>query len=635
MKPLHIMDTSIRDGQQSLWATRMTIGDMIPILPKMDQVGYWAIEAWGGATFDSCLRFLDENPWERLRAIKKHCPQTPLAMLVRGQNLVGYRHYSKEIVQRFIAASHRNGIEVFRVFDALNDIRNIVDCAEAVKATGAHFEPAISYTVSPVHTMDAYIDYALALKELGADTIAVKDMAGLLTPYRTERLTRALKEATGLPVHLHCHYVGGMAPANFIKGAEAGAAIIDTASAPLAFGNSHPSAEMIVAAFKESVYDTGIDLDLLFEIADYWEEIRKRGHYKRGISTLIHMQVYKHQIPGGMMSNLVSQLETQRAADRLEDVIQEIPRVRAEIGFPPLVTPMSQITGTQAVLNVLTGKRWSVVTAEMKNYLCGRYGKAPGPVDPAVLEKVLGPNDEVLPAGVAPGSVVTETYDEIAAEIGSLAQTEEDVLMYALFPNEARAFLTRHRTADKVAFMLEEESSATKEEDYVDINQIRELIRTVEESDIAEITVKDSGSEITVRKPGAIPAYVPVGAPAHVPGAAGTPGATAAPAPAADAAGASARPESWQAITSPMVGTYYAAPSPDKPAFVQVGDEVMAGSTLCIVEAMKLMNEISAESMCVVREICCANADPVEFGQVLFYVEPVATTTIQDQEIQP
>ena len=616
MKPLKIMDTTIRDGQQSLWATRMPIGDMLPILPKMDQVGYWAIEAWGGATFDTCLRFLDENPWERLRAIKKHCPRTPLSMLVRGQNLVGYHHYSTDIVNRFIAAAHRNGIDVFRVFDALNDIRNVEDCARAIKECGAHFEGAISYTTSPVHTLDSYVDYAVALKELGADSICVKDMAGLLTPYRTDRLTRSLREATGLPVHLHCHYVGGMAPANYIKGTEAGADIVDTASAPLAFGNSQPAVEMIVAAFKESGYDTGLDLDLLFEIAEYWEEVRKRSHYKRGVSSLIHMQVYKHQIPGGMMSNLVSQLGIQHAEDRLGDVVEEIPRVRAEIGFPPLVTPMSQIVGTQAVFNVLTGKRWSVVSSEMKDYLSGKYGKAPGPVDPDVLRRVVG-DGEVLADDVPPSSLATQTYDECKEEIGPLAQSEEDVLMYALFPNEARAFLSKHRTADKVEFLYDRDSSMTKEEDYVDINQIRELIRAVEESGVGEITIKEAGSEITVRKPEV----------AMATGFAMTPAAVApvsAPAPAAPAsAPASDRPVSWVAVTSPMVGTYYAAPAPDEPPFVQVGDEVMAGSTLCIVEAMKLMNEIAADMMCVVREVCVENAQPVEFGQPLFYVEPV------------
>ena len=478
MSRLQLMDTTIRDGQQSLWATRMTIGDIQPILPKMDRVGYWAIEAWGGATFDTCLRFLDENPWERLRSIKALTPNTPLSMLSRGQNLVGYKHYSKEIVDRFIAAAHRNGIDVFRVFDALNDIRNVVDNAEAIKAVGAHFEGAISYTISPVHTLDGYLEYAQQLKDLGADSIAIKDMAGMLTPYRTERLVKALNAEIGLPVHVHCHYVGGMAPMNIVKAAEAGAAIADTAHAPLAFGNSHPAVETIVAALQESRYDTGYDLDLLFEIAEYWEEVRQRAHYKRGVSSLTHMQVFSHQVPGGMMSNLVSQLKIQNAEDRLPEVMKEIPRVRAEVGYPPLVTPMSQIVGTQAVMNVLTGKRWGLISKEMKDYICGYYGKAPGRIDADVAAKAIG-NAEVLPPDVAPGSLVTTTFDEVAQEIGDLAVDEEDVLMYALFPNEARTYLSKHRTGEKVEFLLAEESSEIMEEDYVDINQIRELIRTV------------------------------------------------------------------------------------------------------------------------------------------------------------
>ncbi len=361
MPRLQIMDTTIRDGQQSLWATRMQIGEMLPILPKMDKVGYWAIEAWGGATFDSCLRFLGR---ESLGASAldqgEHAQHRRFAMLSRGQNLVGYKHYSREIVHRFINAAHRNGIEVFRVFDALNDIRNVVDNAEAIKACGAHFEGAISYTISPVHTLDSFLEYGQQLKDLGADSIAIKDMAGMLTPYRTERMVKAFNAEIGLPVHVHCHYVGGMAPANIIKAAESGAAIADTAHAPLAFGNSHPAVEMIAAALQESRYDTGLDLDLLFEISEYWEEMRKRGHYKRGVSSLTHMKVYSHQVPGGMMSNLMSQLEVQKASDRLPEVMAEIPKVRAEVGYPPLVTPLSQIVGTQAVFNVLTGKRWSV-----------------------------------------------------------------------------------------------------------------------------------------------------------------------------------------------------------------------------------------------------------------------------------
>lgn len=621
MGKLQIMDTTIRDGQQSLWATRMPIGDMLPILPKMDRVGYWAIEAWGGATFDTCLRFLDENPWDRLRSIKAKTPNTRLSMLSRGQNLVGYKHYSKDVVNRFIAAAHRNGIDVFRVFDALNDIRNVVDNAEAIKACGGHFEGAISYTLSPVHTLDSFLEYGQQLKDLGADSIAIKDMAGMLTPYRTERIVKAFNAEIGLPIHVHCHYVGGMAPANYLKAAEAGAAIVDTAAAPLAFGNSQPAVEMLVAAMQESRYDTGLDLGLLFEISEYWEEVRKRGHYKRGVSSLTHMKVYSHQVPGGMMSNLMSQLEIQNAIDRLDDVMEEIPRVRAEVGYPPLVTPLSQIVGTQAVFNVLTGKRWSVVSKEMKDYICGYYGKAPGPMSPEVVNRVVGESDIMLDPDVAPGSLVTTTFAELEEEIGDLAKTEEDVLMYALFPNEARTYLSKHRTSEKVDFLLEEESSNTKEDDYVDINQIRELVRVAEESGVGEIVVEEEGARIAVRMPGAVAA-----APA-APVAAAAPAAAAAPvaAPAAAPAAAASHPANWYCVTSPMVGTFYAAPAPGEPAFVQVGDEVAANQTLCIVEAMKLMNEIGAEEMGTVREVCVEDATPVEFGTPLFYIEPHAS----------
>lgn len=621
MSKLHIMDTTIRDGQQSLWATRMTIGDMLPILPAMDQVGYWAIEAWGGATFDTCLRFLDENPWERLRSIKAQAPNTPLSMLSRGQNLIGYKHYSQEIVHRFIHAAKRNGVDVFRVFDALNDIRNVVDNAEAIRECNGHFEPAISYTISPVHTLDSYLEYGQQLKELGADTIAIKDMAGLLTPYRAERIVKAFNAEIGVPVHLHCHYVGGMAPANILKGAEAGVHVADTAHAPLAFGNSHPAVEMIVAALRESAYDTGLDLELLFEISEYWETVRQRGHYKRGVSSLTHMHVYSHQVPGGMMSNLVAQLAVQNAEDRLPEVMAEIPKVRAEVGYPPLVTPMSQIVGTQAVMNVLTGRRWGLVSREMKDYLCGYYGKAPGPIGPGIMQKVVG-DAEVLPPDVAPGSLVTTTYDEVAAEIGELAQSEEDVLMYAMFPNEARTYLSKHRSSGKVEFLMAEESSNTKEDDYVDINQIRELTRIAQESGVGEIVVEEEGMRVSVRMPGAVPAAV---APVAAATAAAVPVATseaAAPAPAAPAEPESNRPATWVPVTAPMVGTYYEAPAPGEPPFVQVGDEVAAGQTLCIVEAMKLMNEIAAEEVGTVREVCLEDATPVEYGTVLFYVEP-------------
>ncbi|MBN2848056.1 MAG: acetyl-CoA carboxylase biotin carboxyl carrier protein [Coriobacteriia bacterium] len=625
MRPVKITDTTLRDAHQSLWATRMQLADMLPILPMMDSVGYWSLEVWGGATFDAALRFLDENPWDRLRIIKQHCPKTPLQMLLRGQNLVGYRHYSDDIVRRFVHASHRNGIDVFRIFDALNDIRNVEPAARAVKETGAHFEGAISYTVSPVHTLDRYLAYAQQLKELGADTICIKDMAGMLTPFRTEKMVRALKDEIGLPVHVHCHYIGGMAPMNYLKAAEAGADIIDTAVVALAFGNSQPAVEMIVAALKESPYDSGLDLDKLFEIAEYWEKIREGKQLKRGVTSLLHMEVFSHQVPGGMMSNLISQLELQNASARLPDVLAEIPKVRAEVGYPPLVTPMSQIVGTQAVINVLTGKRWAMVPAEMKDYLRGLYGKAPGPLDKDIVAQILG-DEEPLPANVRPGSLVTTTYEQMAEEIGDLARTEEDVLMYALFPKEARDYLERHRTGiEGSVFMMSAtaEVESVREDDDVNVNQIAELVKLVETSDVTEIIVEEGDTRVVVRRGGSSAALEPHhAAPTHPHAPASAPPAPESP-QVTDDPSVVHRPASWKAVVAPMVGTFYEAGAPGAAPFVGVGDTVAEGQTLCILEAMKLMNEITAEEAGVIREVAVDNAAPVEYGTVLFYYEPV------------
>ncbi|MDZ4655501.1 MAG: acetyl-CoA carboxylase biotin carboxyl carrier protein [Coriobacteriia bacterium] len=624
MRPVHITDTTLRDAHQSLWATRMQLADMLPILPKMDSVGYWSLEVWGGATFDAALRFLDENPWDRLRIIKLHAPKTPLQMLLRGQNLVGYRHYSDDIVRRFVHAAKRNGIDIFRVFDALNDRRNLETSAEAVKECGGHFEGAISYTVSPVHTLDSYLEFAQELKDMGADTICLKDMAGMLTPFRTEKLVRALKTEIGLPVHVHCHYIGGMAPMNYLKGVEAGADIIDTAVVALAFGNSQPAVEMIVAALKESPYDSGLDLDLLFEIAEYWEGVRERKKLKRGVTSLMHMEVFSHQVPGGMLSNLASQLELQKASDRMSDVLKEIPKVRAEVGYPPLVTPLSQIVGTQAVINVLTGKRWAVVPQEMKDYLKGYYGKAPGPMDEQIVAKVLG-GEEPLGPDVRPGSLVTTTFEQMAEEIGDLAHSEEDVLMYALFPNEARAYLQTHQEgAEKAVFMMGEEVKAVMEEaDSVDVNQIRELVRLVETSDVNEVIFEEGDTRVIVRRGGVSSTDVPAG---HA-----SPSAGPAPMPASpespqvvESGTVSARPASWEPIVAPMVGTFYLAGAPGAEPFVKVGDVVEEGQPLCVLEAMKLMNEITAEEPGVICEVLVGDAQPVEYGTVLFYYEPGA-----------
>ena len=448
MKPLRIMDTTLRDAHQSLWATRMETSDMLPILEKMDKVGYWALECWGGATFDTCLRFLDENPWERLRVIKQHCPNTPLSMLTRGQNLVGYHHYSKDIVNRFIKAAHRNGMDVFRVFDALNDIRNVLDTAEALNECGAHFEGAISYTMSPVHTLDSYVEYAQALKELGADSICIKDMAGMLTPYRTERLVSALRKEVGLPVHVHCHYVGGMAPANYSKAAEAGAAIVDSAVSRLSGGTSHMATESLVAALQGTDYDTGLDLKQLNVVRAYFAKLREKYIANGQISPKslgVDANTLLYQVPGGMFSNMLKQLKDAGKEDKLDEVLAEIPRVREDAGYPPLVTPTSQIVGTQAVFNVIMGERYKMVTKEFKGLVHGDYGKTPAPIKPEFTKKILG--DE-QPITCRFADTLAPEMDKLKAEAAKWATQEEDVLTYAMFPQVAPKFFDK-RNAKK------------------------------------------------------------------------------------------------------------------------------------------------------------------------------------------
>lgn len=593
-----ISDTTLRDGHQSLWATRMRTGDMLAILPRMDDIGFYSLEVWGGATFDSCLRFLDENPWERLRVVRQHCPKTPLAMLLRGQNLVGYRHYGDEIVRRFVAHAAENGIDIFRVFDALNDTRNVEVAAEAVKEAGKHLQAAVVYTVSPVHTLDHYLEVAHKFAEMGADSICIKDMAALLSPFHGEQLVRRLKEEIDLPLQLHCHYIGGLAPMTYLKAIEAGIDIIDTATVPLAFGASTPATEMVVSALSGTPYDTSLDLASLFEVAKHFEEVRKQGGFSRGVTSLTHMQVYSHQVPGGMISNLESQLEEQNALDRLQEVLEEIPIVRAEVGYPPLVTPMSQIVGTQAVLNVLSGKRWQVVPDEMKSYLKGKYGHAPGPIAEEVMERVLGGEK---PITCRPAELIEESLEQYRDEIGDLARNDEDVLTYAIFPATTRTFLEkRSRGVEDDVFLTQE----TEETGGIsmDVDRIKELIAAVEESSVSEIVIEEGDTTVTVRKGGET-------APA---GTAATPAVAGAP---AEEAG------DYHVVKSPMVGTFYRAPSPTSDPYVEEGDEIKKGEVLCILEAMKLMNEVACDVDGIVQRILVENAKPVEFGQPLFYIE--------------
>src|SRR5690606_19911339 len=432
MSKILVTDVILRDAHQSLIATRMRTEDMLPICDKLDKVGYWSLEVWGGATFDACVRFLKEDPWERLRQLRKALPNTRLQMLLRGQNLLGYRHYADDVVAAFVAKSAENGIDVFRVFDALNDLRNLETAIAAVKKAGKHAQGTICYTTSPVHTEALFVQQAKDLLAMGADSIAIKDMAGLLTPYATYDLVKAIKGAVDLPLTIHSHATSGLAALCQMKAIEAGAEHIDTAISAFAFGTSHPATESQVAALRGTQWDTGLDLRLLSEIADYFREVRKKYHQFESEFTREDVSVQINQVPGGMMSNLANQLKEQNALDRIQDVFAEIPRVREDLGFPPLVTPTSQIVGTQAVYNVLAGERYKTITNEVKRYLQGGYGAAPAPVNAELQKKAIG--SETVIEG-RPADLLAPELEKLRADIGTLAQSEEDVLTYAMFPD--------------------------------------------------------------------------------------------------------------------------------------------------------------------------------------------------------
>jgi len=619
---LKITDTTLRDAHQSLWATRMRTEDMLPILEKLDSIGYHSLEVWGGATFDVCMRYLNEDPWERLRTIKKHVKHTPLQMLLRGQSLVGYQHYPDDVVEAFVYTMVENGIDIIRIFDALNDIRNFETPVRAAKKTGAHIQAAVVYTVSPVHTTEHYVHTAVQLAEMGADSICIKDMAGLLTPYTAFELVRLIKEKVGLPVQLHSHYIGGLAVGAYLKAAEAGVDVVDTASVPLAFGASQPPVETVVRALQGTPYDTGLDIGALFEVADYFESLRKSLGYERGVTRIHDMRVFEHQVPGGMISNLVTQLEEQKALHRLPEVLAEIPRVRAELGYPPLVTPTSQIVGTQAVLNVLTGQRYKLIPGEVRAYIEGQYGRPPAPLDPEVARRVLGDRE---PITCRPADLLTPKLERIREEIKDLAAGEEDYLSYALFPQVARKFFAwragRESGGDgegrlKAQTESKDRMSRTEEGKPMELHEIKELIKLIDQTDIAEVSLESAGVKVAIRKAGARVQSAGESVPAAAP----------APAPSAPAASPPAQAEEKEAtagltaVTAPMVGTFYRSPAPDAAPFVQVGDVVHKGQTLCIIEAMKLMNEIESEVAGEVVEIAVENATPVEYGQTLFLI---------------
>lgn len=462
MSRVKITETVLRDGHQSLIATRLTTDQMLPIIQQMDEVGYHALEMWGGATFDASLRFLNENPWERLRAIKKSVNKTKLQMLLRGQNLLGYKNYPDDVVSEFIKHAVYNGIDIIRIFDALNDLRNLETALKVTKQEGAHAQAAISYTISPVHTIDTFVNLAKDLESMGADSICIKDMSGLLTPFTAYDLVKGLKSAVAIPIEMHSHCTSGLADMTYLKAIEAGVDIIDTAISPFALGTSQPATEAMVATLKGTEYDTGIDLKALNPITDHFMPLREKA-LENGLMDpkVLGMDINTlvYQVPGGMLSNLVSQLKMQNALDQYSEVLKEVPRVREDLGFPPLVTPTSQIIGTQAVLNVITKERYKMVPNEVKQYVKGMYGKPSVPIKQEIVEKIIGSEPQIH---CRPADLLEPMLAKIASEISEYYEQPEDVLTYALFPQPAIEFF-KMRQAEKYKI----DSTLLKKEEQV------------------------------------------------------------------------------------------------------------------------------------------------------------------------
>lgn len=436
MTKVKLTETILRDGHQSLLATRMETDEMLPVLEEMDKLGYHSLEVWGGATFDSCIRYLDEDPWERLRKFKEKAKNTPLQMLLRGQNILGYKHYPDDVLEKFVEKSIKNGIDIIRIFDALNDVRNLKKAIEFTNKYGGHAQGTIVYTTSPLHDIDHYIETAQEVEKMGADSLCLKDMAGLLPPFEAYDLIKKLKKAIDIPIQLHAHNTTGMASMTYLKAAEAGVDVIDTALSALGSGSSQPPTEPFIYVLKNSEYDTGIDFDKANEINEYFRQIRDNKKEFLG-SYGVDPRVLKSQIPGGMLSNLRSQLKEQNMFDKYDEVLKEVPKVRAEMGYPPLVTPTSQIIGIQAVFNVATGERYSVVSKEIKNYIKGQYGTPPGPIDEDLKEQILK-GESVIEGRYA--DQLEPSLDKYRNEIKEYIQQEEDVLTYALFPSVAEEF---------------------------------------------------------------------------------------------------------------------------------------------------------------------------------------------------
>jgi len=595
-KKISVTDTILRDAHQSLLATRMRTEDMLPICDKLDRVGYWSLEVWGGATFDACVRFLKEDPWERLRQLKAALPNTRLQMLLRGQNLLGYRHYSDDVVEAFVAKAAENGIDVFRIFDAMNDVRNLETAIRAVKKSGKHAQGTLCYTTSPVHTVELFVEQAKAMRDMGVDSIAIKDMAGLLTPFATGELVTALKAEIDLPLFIHSHDTAGLAAMCQLKAIECGADHIDTAISSFAWGTSHPGTESMVAALRGTLYDTGLDLELLQEIGLYFYAVRKKYHQFESEFTSVDTRVQVNQVPGGMMSNLANQLKDQGALNRIDEVFAEIPRVREDLGFPPLVTPTSQIVGTQAVFNVLAGERYKSITNEVKLYLQGRYGKAQGTINAKLQRQAIG-GEEIVE--VRPADLIPPELARLRKEIGELAKSEEDVLTYAMFPDIGRKFLEEREAGTLTPEVLlpipnGNSGAAVGGEFVIDVHGESYRI------DITGVGVKGESKRHFFLSIDGMPEEVVFE-------------------PLNNFIGGTSGGQRKQASAPGDVST--SMPGNVVDVLVKEGDTVKAGQPLLVSEAMKMETEIQAPIAGTVKAVHVAKGDRVNPGEVLIEIE--------------
>lgn len=587
-KPLGITDVVLRDAHQSLFATRLRLEDMLPIAEKLDQVGFWSLETWGGATFDACIRYLGEDPWERIRELKKAMPNTPMQMLFRGQNILGYRHYADDVVEKFVERCAVNGVDVFRVFDAMNDPRNLETALKAVKNVGKHAQGTISYTISPVHNLEMWVDMGKKIEDMGADSIAIKDMAGLLKPYYGYELVKRLKASCSIPIHMQCHATTGMSTATALKCIEAGIDNIDTAISSMSMTYGHSPTESVVAILEGTNRDTGLDLNLLEDIAGYFREVRKKYAKFEGSLRGVDSRILTAQVPGGMLTNMENQLRDQGAADKFDQVLEEIPRVREDLGFIPLVTPTSQIVGTQAVLNVLTGERYKSISKETQGVLKGEYGATPAQVNPDLQDRVLEGGTAIT---CRPADLLEPELHKLIKELADLAKEKgitlasgdgkiDDVLTYALFPQVGLKFLENRGNPD--AF----EPKPGKPE----------IVKNDAGEEVYTVTVEGKSYTVTVNNGGDITGLVPVG------------GAEVVPTGRTDAT-----PGTGEAVPAPLAGNIVKV-------LVKPGQSVAAGDTILVLEAMKMETNVVAPKAGSVTGIDVAEGDSVAVGDSLMTI---------------